>query len=348
MPHCAVSHQILLVLLVALLNVSSLRAQGTVESQEGLGMVTGPETGTFMRFGLDIASLARQHNLDIIVKPSEGPLENIRRMTSLENAALGIVQSDILSFLSRSNAPERLKIADFLRLVLPLHNEEIHLFANRAIQRLSDLAGKRVVIGPKGSGSWLTAQNLFALAHIEPAERLEFPPPKAVSAVLTGAADAMIYVSGKPVPLFVRLQDLLVQPFYAPLVTKVHFVPLRDEPLLSHYLPATITPQDYAWVDETAETVAVKAVLISFDFSSRRNVYFVQRCEEVAQLGNLIRDNLDFLQKTGHPKWQDVNLDENPGLWRWDTCAHPNASEAKPPKQEMMQAIEDILMQKTR
>jgi TRAP-type uncharacterized transport system substrate-binding protein len=301
-----------------------------------------------MRFGLDIASIARQANLDIMVKPSEGPLDNIRRMVSFENAALGIVQSDVLSFLIRSNAPERHHIAGLLRLVFPLHQEEIHLFASRTIQRLSDLAGKRVVVGTKESSSWLTAHNLFAIANIEPAERLELPPPKAISAVLAGEADAMIYVSGKPVPLFVRLQDLLVQPTYAPLVTKVHFVPLRDEPLLSQYLPATITPQDYAWVDETAETVAVKAVLVSFDFSSRRNAYFVKRCEEVAQLGKLIRDHFDLLQKTGHPKWQEVNLNENPGTWHWDACAHPNASEAQPPKQELMQAIEDILMQKTR
>lgn len=348
MPHRAVRDSVLLALLISLLSLSALQAQEAPASREGLGMITGPETGTLMRFGLDIASLARQANLDIIVKPSQGPLDNIRRMLSFENAALGIVQSDVLSFLSRSNAPERHHVANLLRLVFPLHNEEIHLFASRTIQRLSDLSGKRVVVGTKGSGSWLTAHNLFALANIEPAERLELPPPKAVSAVLAGEADAMIYVSGKPVPLFVRLQDLLGHPTYAPLVTKVHFVPLRDESLLSQYRPATITPQDYAWVDETAETMAVKAVLISFDFSSHRNAYFVQRCEELVQLGRLIRDNFDLLQKTGHPKWQEVDLNENPGIWQWDTCAHPNASEMQPRQQELMQAIEDILLQKTR
>jgi TRAP transporter TAXI family solute receptor len=309
-------------------------------------MVTGAETGTFIRFGLDIASIARQAHLDIIVKPSEGSLDNIRRMVSSENAALGIVQSDVLGFLKRSNNPEMRRIADQLRLVFPLHNEEIHLFANRTIRRLSDLAGKRVVIGTKGSGSWLTANNLFALAHIEPAERLELPPAQAISAVLAGEADAMIDVAGKPAPLFVQLQDLLVQPTYAPLVTKVHFVPIRDETVLAAYVPATITPQDYAWVDETTSTVAVKAVLIGFDFSSRRNPYFAKRCEELAQLGQVMRRNFDLLQKTGHPKWQEVDLNEELGIWQWDACARPNVPTALPPNKDLMQAIEDILLQK--
>src|SRR5690606_26851254 len=77
-----------------------------VEAAEVMGIVTGPKTGTYYAFGSDIARLAGKSNLTIEVKESEGSIDNIRRINSAENAALGIVQSDVLGFLARSKNPD--------------------------------------------------------------------------------------------------------------------------------------------------------------------------------------------------------------------------------------------------
>jgi TRAP-type uncharacterized transport system substrate-binding protein len=61
---------VMLLLFSSLSFVSQLRA-------EGIGMVTGTATGTYIQFGQDIAKVARSVGLDILVKESEGSIDNI-------------------------------------------------------------------------------------------------------------------------------------------------------------------------------------------------------------------------------------------------------------------------------
>jgi TRAP transporter TAXI family solute receptor len=285
---------------------------------EGIGMVTGSSAGTYIQFGKNISEVA---GVDILVKESEGSIANIRRMASKENAALGIVQSDVLGFLARSKSPEMKKVSRNIRMIFPFYNEEVHLFANRSVRWLADLQGKRVVLGKKGSGNWLTGTNLLQIAGVQPAEIQYLSPTQAVTAVLEGRADAMFYVAGKPVKLFTALGALKEKPKYAPLFADVHFVPITEPAVLKEYVPSQIGTSDYSWLYKDTPTVAVKAVLVSFDFSSSNSPYYRQRCQELSILGKGVRDNLEKLKQTGHPKWQEVDLEENVGIWQLDNCS---------------------------
>jgi TRAP transporter TAXI family solute receptor len=264
------------------------------------------------------------------VKESEGSLDNIRRLVSKENAALGIVQSDVLGFLRRADndaevSSEMRRVVDSLRLVFPFYNEEVHLFARKGIQRIEDLNGKKVVVGPRKSGNWLTATNLLRLLKINPAERLELPPLQGVSAVLAGQADAMFYVAGKPVQLFTNIHSVLQEPKLADLVKTAHFVPLDDNRLLQEgYTAATISPEDYSWVEKPINTIAVKAVLISSDFSSKHTPYLRKRCDELARLIKIVQEKLGELQHIGHPKWAEVDLNKDISLWQRNACLLSN------------------------
>ena len=87
-------------------------------------------------------------------------------------------------------------------------------------------------------------------------------------------------------------------------------------------MQSDIGPADYTWVETGAPTVAVKAVLISFNFSARSdNPYYRRRCQQLASLGRAIRDNMRALRSSGHPKWQEVNLEESVGSWELDLCS---------------------------
>lgn len=307
---------------------------------EEIGMVTGSVTGTYFQFGRDIAEVARQSGLQIVVKESQGSIENIRRLVSKENVAFSIVQSDLMSFLKRSNDPTMIHIASQLRLIAPFYNEEVHLVGTKEIKSIEDLRGKRVVVGQRGSGTWLTATNLLNMSNIIPAERLELPPPEAVQAVLTGKADAMFYVAGAPTPLFRHLTRVGNDPRFGELVQKVHFVPLQNPQTLREYLPSRLDPQDYAWLEKAVDTVAVKAMLISFDFSSSQTHYSQHRCTQLALLGKVLREQLAQLQSSAHhPKWKEVRLDQQEaGIWKWDTC-----SQSRPIRPPFEGAILDCL-----
>ncbi|MBL8259701.1 MAG: TAXI family TRAP transporter solute-binding subunit [Candidatus Competibacteraceae bacterium] len=291
-----------------------------------IGMVTGSPTGTYIKFGHDIAGIAKNAGLEIAVKDSKGSIDNIRRINSKENATFGIVQSDVLGFLSRSENAELRRVAGRLRLIFPFYNEEVHVLANKNISSFNDLQGKRVVVGEQDSGTWLTAMNLLQLAGVKPAELLHVPPLQGVTAVLKGEADATFYVAGKPVTLFTKVGNLVTNPEFAPLLANVHFLPLVDERMLREYQPARIGPADYEWLSNEVSTVAVKAVLMSFDFSGKQNPYFARRCLQLAKLGQALRTNLGMLRQTGHPKWKEVNLDETVGTWPLDSCSRSGAS----------------------
>ena len=308
-----------------------------------VGMVTGSKTGTYIQFGNNIAEIAKTVGLDILVKDSRGSIDNIRRMNSKENAALGIVQSDVLGFLSRSESSEMRQLAGRLRLIFPFYNEEVHLFANKSVQSFGDLQGKRVVVGEEGSGNWLTAINLLQLTGVKPGELLQIAPLPGVTAVLKGEADAMFYVAGKPVSLFTKVGNLINKPEFAAMLANVHFVPLEDPQMLHEYATARIGPADYEWLEHETPTIAVKAVLMSFDFSGKQSAYFAQRCKQLAVLGQAIRANLDALRQTGHAKWKEVNLEEKVGIWPLDACSR-DASKPGGSKVDLTRELEKILL----
>jgi len=339
MKRCSLARWVVLMAFSNVLCVSHVGA-------ESIGMVTGSNTGTYIRFRRDIAKVAQSVGLDILVKESEGSIDNIHRLVSAENAALGIVQSDVLGFLSRSTDAQVRRIAGRLRLIFPFYNEEVHLFARTGIQRFEDLSGRRIVVDTQGSGNWLTSNNLLRMMDINPAERMEPPPAEGVSAVLTGQAEAMLYVVGKLAKLFAAVHELQKDPRYAPLTKDIHFVPLTHAAMLQEYVASTIGPKDYAWLHETMSTVAVKAVLISFDFSSRKNAYFQKRCEALGKLGSVLQENFADLQRLGHPKWREVDLDQEIGVWERDTCSrvvHRTPQQAPQSADDLLKAITDIL-----
>lgn len=306
-------------------------------AEESLGLVTGLKTGTYYAFGKDIAGLAARNNIAVDVKPSEGSIDNIKRINSRENAALGIVQSDVLGFLARSKNPDSMRMATNLRMIFPFYNEEVHILARKDIKDFSDLKDKRVAIGEEGSGNMLTAINLFAMMDVTPAETKRIPSSEGLVAVLNGQLDAVVFVAGKPVRLFKNLEDLgkPENKKYSPLLQQVHFLALDNPKMLEEYKPAVITHADYDFVKEDVKTIAVQAVMVSYDFSQGAK----KRCAILSALAKAMRGGMEELRKDGHPKWKEVDLDANPGLWQKDACAWADAKTAASLEEDLINVI---------
>lgn len=290
-----------------------------------IGLMTGPESGTYIQIGKDIAQVMAKEGIKVEVRSSLGSIDNLKKIsTTGENAALGIVQSDVLGFLKRSNNPQSQEIANKLRMIAPFYQEEVHVLASKNITSIKDLAGKRVVVGAEGSGSMLTAVNLFSLLNITPAKMYKIDPPEGVVAVLTGQADALIFVGGKPVRLFKNMEQLSgLQGENAGRLNTVHLLALDDPALLREYRPAQISPKDYHFVEKTIPTIALNAVLVGFDFTLKDTPYYHARCEQMGKLATALQKYLPDLQRTGHAKWKEVDLSAPLNLWKRDACASP-------------------------
>lgn len=295
-----------------------------------IGIVTGPKAGTYIALGKDIALVGKQAGLSVEVKESLGSIDNIKRITSKEKVSLGIVQSDVLGFLSRSKNAESVRIAEKLRMVFPLNNEEVHVLARKNITSFKDLTGKRVVVGTDGSGNMVTSINLFSVLGVTPAKMYQVEPPKGIVAVLNDQADAIIFVGGKPVKMFKNMEELakITEGADAGKLNQVHFLALNDPKLLEEYAPAMITKDDYSYVSEPVPTIAVTSILMAHDFSPRSNSYRREQCRNIDRLAAALRSRIEALRAAGHPKWKEVNLNATVGFWKKDTCAW---AEAKAP-----------------
>jgi hypothetical protein len=105
-----------------------LGAASAAAAATDLGLITGGEKGTYYQFGLNLQALAKQHGVNLSVYPSRGPIENVFAVYQRPATQLGIVQSDVLAFVSRVQTDPVLKrIAKKTKMVFPLYNEEIHI-----------------------------------------------------------------------------------------------------------------------------------------------------------------------------------------------------------------------------
>jgi uncharacterized protein len=270
-----------------------------------LGVTTGSEKGTYYQFGLNLQTLARSHGSKLTVYPSKGSVDNVYAVYQKPGVQMGIVQSDVLAFVARVQTDPVLKrIAKKVKMVFPLYNEEVHLLARRGIASFDDLADKRVAIGREGSGTYLTTRLLFKVSEIAPREMVLIDTDEALAELKAGRIDAMFFVAGYPVKLLAEgvteADDLVL-------------VPILNKDITEFYPRASIPASSYPWQPQAVETVAVKAVLVSFDF--RR-----LDCENVGRFAQVVSGNLDWLIKNGHPKWKSVDLDFPLKGWEQYDC----------------------------
>ncbi len=82
-----------------------------------MGIITGGEKGTYYQFGLDLQKLMRLSEVTLNVYNSKGSIENVFAVYQRPGIQLGIVQSDVLAFISRLQTDQNLiKIAKKTRI----------------------------------------------------------------------------------------------------------------------------------------------------------------------------------------------------------------------------------------
>lgn len=280
-------------------------AYSTASMAVDMAIMTGSEKGTYYQFGLNLQQLVKSKGIELNVIPSAGSIENLYAVYKRPHTQIGIVQSDVLAFVSRLQSdPALIRIAEKTKMVFPLYNEEIHLLGKRGLADFEQLAGKRVAVGEDGSGTYLTARLLFEVSGVKPKEMVPIGTTEALSQLKAGAIDAMFYVAGFPVKLF--LEGVTEKDGLA-------LIPILSAKAAEFYPKTKIPANTYNWQPEEVNTLAVKAVLVSFNF---RNV----DCESVGRLGQLLYENFNWLKENGHPKWKAVDLNYPLKGWEQYDC----------------------------
>lgn len=277
-------------------------------------IVTGGTTGTYYAFGQNLATIvAPPASIALEAVSSSGSVQNVRDMRYREKVKFALVQSDVYQAYVRLAAQgdkEAQELIGPLRVVLPLYLEEIHVLvaADSPLHYLDELRGKKLYVGPEGSGSALTAATLYGLMFDgERPVRVEFPGAtdaatgyrQALNALLDrdGKVDAVVFVAGQPVAQLV-VDAELGRKHYRLLAARAD----RPEMKTANgvYYPAEISRQSYAWLADDVPTLAVKAYLITYDYPQDFNR------RAIAAFAQSLCANYDRLRAQGHPKWKQV------------------------------------------
>ena len=286
---------------------------GAVQAQEFVkSIMTGGPRGTYIEIGKDLANLSAECGSTLNVLQSAGSLENLVTVKKRSNTQFGIVQSDVLEYVRTYAAadPELQRSLLGVRIMYPLFNEEVHVLADRNVSRLSDLAGKKIAVGSINGGTFLTATLILDILKID-AERVTIGPSDAFPKLMNGEIDALFYVSGVPTDLF---SDTAIDG------SRFHLLDIMEPELLATYTAAEIPGGAYPFQPDPVNSIAVKAVLMTYDYAPGKNDYHRQSCKTVSDTSNLILKNLERLRSSGHPKWKEVDLAQVPPGWKVGNC----------------------------
>ncbi len=269
-----------------------------------VSVISGGIGGTYIRIAADLqAELDEVDDLRILPIVGKGSVKNIEDLLYLRGVDVAIVQSDVLTYLRNKKVYG--DIQQRVNYITKLYNEELHLVARRNITDISQLRGKKVNYGGKGSGTYMTSETVFKALGIKVTPS-SHGYEDALEKVRTGEIDAMVYVAGKPASIFtsVKKDDGL------------HIVPVPyTAKLQQSYLPAKLSSKDYGTLvdaNNPVDTIAVGAVMAVFNWKPKTGRYY-----RVKRFIESFFSQFDEFQKAPrHQKWREVNLAaELPG-WR--------------------------------
>ncbi len=282
-----------------------------------IGMVIDSGDPVLVQMGHELSGMVSAKQEGVIVKPTAGPIANVRRLLSRENAGLSIVPSDMLLYTARSE-DRRLRLAtDRLRFIMTIGRKVVHVIARKDINRLEDLEGKRVATGPDNTALWVVSNNLLHLHGVTPSARLQLKPAEGIEAVLLDQADAAFVIGDAPLPMIQELSTTPQNGDVASDAKTLHMLELDLPATVTEYQPATVNYPGFA---DELETVAILPTLVSYDFTHKSTPYFRWRCRELARIGETVRSRLEELRATGHKQWHATSWEMEAGNWEKDSC----------------------------
>lgn len=301
----AMPHRLIAALLLAL--------ACTVQAADG-SILTSTERGTAIEAGRNLARfIARPAGVTLDVLPTNGSADNVQRLPGQPGVRLALVQADVYGAYVGEAAggdADAARLARPLRVVMPLYDEEVYFVAraDSPLRFVSDIRDSRINLGPPGSGSALTATNLYRSMFgvpPEPAATTALSNEEALVKLTTDKSiDVVVVVAGQPARLFAEMTPQARQ-----YIKLLPVDPLAPETLslAAPYSQAVIRRSVYPkWLAEDVPAFAVQSLLVTWD------VHTTQARDSLVRLAESMCQNFDRLKAEGHAKWREVSLGQPP------------------------------------
>lgn len=205
----------------------------------------------------DLATALERNRLRLRLGRSQGPERDLRTLLHNPGIDVALIPTDAIESLPRQ---VRAGAREHLRYLFRVPSQRLHILARRDITTIHDLNGRKIDIGPPGSGSSLTAHLIFDKLGIKP----EFSGSDQITAfqrLRSNEIQAMVLLASET-----STEVLAFEPGGA-----YHLVPISFETIASpldelivHYSPSQFTAEEYPnLVDHghQIDTIAVGRVL---------------------------------------------------------------------------------------
>ena len=223
------------------------------ERPRPLALATGTTAGVYYPLGGAMASRWTRDLPGVVVKAevSAGSVTNLIQVAKGESD-IGLGQADAVAdaFRGTGRFPEPLPLAVLGRI----YPNIVHLLSveGRGVQAVSDLRGKRVSLGPPGSGNEVTARNVLRAVGIAEEEfRVrQMNYSQSINGLKDGTVDAVFLAAGLGVSSVIELgltRDLILVPFTPEEITAV-------EKANAAYQGIEVPPGVYRGVDVPTRT----------------------------------------------------------------------------------------------
>lgn len=259
---------------------------------------------TYGAFASDLATILNDGD-DLRILPVQGhsAFQNVRDVRYLRGVDLGFVQSNILGHYRRHNMIPDLN--DKIAYVFKVCNLEIHIVARSDITSIQQLRGKKVNFNQVGSGTQMTAIDLFTYLGVK-VDEVNMRQGDAFEKLKNGEISAVVALAGKPAP---ALRKLKAKDGY-----RILPIPF-DRKMLGDFVPETLTHDDYPDLipaGQTVETVASGTVLIAYNWPKNTDRY--RRIDRFVKA--FFPRLAEFRQPPRHEKWKDTTLTATLPGWK--------------------------------
>ncbi|MEN3008735.1 TAXI family TRAP transporter solute-binding subunit [Pseudothermotoga sp.] len=244
-----------------LIFVAILLSVITIYAATFLTIATGGTAGTYYPLGAGMADIWNKNikGMNAMVQSTGASVANINLLRNKE-VDLIFVQNDV-AFYAYNGVELFKEPFPQLRGLATLYPETVQIvaLADRGINSVYDLKGKRVAVGAAGSGTEVNARQILAAAGITyndiKVQYLSFA--EAANNLKDGNIDAAFVTAGHPTAAIVDLAA----------VRKIVLVPVAEAIIQSlqkaypFYVKIVVPAGTYKGVDTDVVTVAVKAML---------------------------------------------------------------------------------------
>ena len=222
---------------------------------ESLTIGTGSAGGTYYVYGEGLARLlTHQLDLPVVMRPTEGPSQNILLLETGEIQIGFVTQGVALQAWNSGGVATGGRPVRAMRAMFPMYDTPFQFVAlqNTGVQSLTDLGGRRVGLGPEGGTGAIYAPRLFRTWAID-AQLVHGDWNDLAAQLIEGKIDALAVAAGVPFPAMADIERS----------TKIQYIPVAQSQILAARLeipelgPSLVAAGSYPSLREHYPTVGL-------------------------------------------------------------------------------------------